>query len=192
MDGRLARGERARRKVAEALVELLSEGDPEPTAKAIAARAGVSLRLVFHHFVDLDDLYRAVATLQMERHWSALATVAPSLSRASRVTRTVRNRSVLYEEISPVRRAAVRRSGSSPEITAGLTLTNLLLFENLATTFSNELETLPERARYELLATLDVATSWEVWERMRHGSGHSVAVAKGIMARTVDAILATT
>src|SRR5580658_1023593 len=165
MDGRLARGERARRKVAEALVELLTEGDPEPTAKAIAARAGVSLRLVFHHFVDLDDLYRAVATLQLERHWSTLPEVSPRVNRASRITRTVRNRSVLYEAISPVRRAAVRRSGSSPEITAGLTLTNLLLFENLAATFANELEVLPERARYELLAAIDLATSWEVWER---------------------------
>jgi TetR/AcrR family transcriptional regulator of autoinduction and epiphytic fitness len=190
MDGRLARGERARRKVAEALVELLTEGDPEPTAKAIAARAGVSLRLVFHHFVDLDDLYRAVATLQLERHWSTLPEVSPRVNRASRITRTVRNRSVLYEAISPVRRAAVRRSGSSPEITAGLTLTNLLLFENLAATFANELEVLPERARYELLAAIDLATSWEVWERMRHVSGHSVAVSKGIMARTLDAILA--
>ncbi len=63
-DGRIARGERTRRKVAEALISLLEEGDTQPTAKLIAQRADVSLRLVFHHFEDMDALYRAVMILQ--------------------------------------------------------------------------------------------------------------------------------
>ena len=57
-DGRVARGQRTRRSVAEALMELLRAGETDPTAKAVALRAGVSLRLVFHHFADMDDLYQ--------------------------------------------------------------------------------------------------------------------------------------
>jgi AcrR family transcriptional regulator len=70
VDGRIARGLRTRRRVAEALVALLEDGNADPTAKQIASRAGVSLRLVFHHFDDLDDLYRSVAAMQAERHWN--------------------------------------------------------------------------------------------------------------------------
>ena len=55
-DGRLARGQRTRANVAGALIALLREGDTEPTARAVAERAGVSLRLVFHHFADMDEL----------------------------------------------------------------------------------------------------------------------------------------
>ena len=69
-DGRLARGQRTRRNVADGLVALLREGDPEPTARDVARRAGVSLRLVFHHFADLDDLYAFVAALEFRRQWS--------------------------------------------------------------------------------------------------------------------------
>ena len=36
----------------------------------MAKRAGVSLRLVFHHFADMDDLYQFVAALQLRRQWS--------------------------------------------------------------------------------------------------------------------------
>src|SRR5271156_4673554 len=69
-DGRVARGQRTRRSVAEALMELLRAGDSDPTGKAVARRAGVSLRLVFHHFADMDDLYQFVGTLQLRRQWA--------------------------------------------------------------------------------------------------------------------------
>ena len=75
-DGRVARGQRTRRNVADALGQLLRDGDPDPTAKAIAEQAGVSLRLVFHHFSDMDDLYLYVAVLQLRRQWSDLPRVS--------------------------------------------------------------------------------------------------------------------
>jgi len=188
-DGRLARGQRARRKVAEALLELLHEGGPEPTAKIVAKRAGVSLRLVFHHFSDIDDLYRAAALLQLERYWSALPMLSATLPRPTRIDRTVRYRSVLYEEISPVRRAAVRRSGTSAEITEGLAFTNVLLRDNTLAAFGPELNVLPKKQRDDRLAALDSATSWEVWERLRQNSGLTVAAAKRVMAFTLHALL---
>ena len=53
IDGRLARSARTRHAVVDALLDLLGEGDLRPTAARIAERAGVSLRIVFHHFEDL-------------------------------------------------------------------------------------------------------------------------------------------
>jgi AcrR family transcriptional regulator len=188
-DGRLARGQRTRRNVAEALVELLREGDPDPTAKAIAERAGVSLRLVFHHFADIDDLYQAVGTLQLERHWSDLPTLGAQLPLSARIERTVRHRSILFEEISPVRRAAVRRGGSSPHISDAVAYTDGLLLENLRTNFDPELRLKSEETRVYVLNALDAAASWEMWDRMRRHSDLPVASARRIMTHMVHAVL---
>jgi AcrR family transcriptional regulator len=188
-DGRLLRGQRTRRRVAEALVELLHDGDQDPTSKAIAERAGVSLRLVFHHFSDIDDLYRTVATLQLERHWGDLPCFSSRLAVATRIERTVRHRSVLYEEISPVRRAAIRRAPSSPGVTDLLAHTDELLRENLSATFAPELEGRSETERHDTLAALDAASSWETWDRMRHRSDLNVTTTRRVVTRTMSALL---
>jgi AcrR family transcriptional regulator len=188
-DGRVARGQRTRRKVADALVSLLADGDPDPTAKSIAERAGVSLRLVFHHFCDMDDLYRTVSSLQLERQLRELPDVSPELPLPVRINDTVHHRSVLFEEISPVRRAAVRRSGSSPDVTAAIAFSNMLLSENISAAFGPELHTCPADEGTELLAALDGASSWEAWERMRRGADLPVDTASRVMTRTLSALL---
>ena len=78
-----------RRIVGEALIALLRESDTEPTARAVAERAGVSLRLVFHHFSDLDDLYHYVAALQFREQWSGMPELSPRLSLVKRIERIV-------------------------------------------------------------------------------------------------------
>jgi len=189
LDGRLARGQRTRRRVVEALVELLHEGDPDPTAKAIAERAGVSLRLVFHHFNDIDDLYGAVGAHQLECHWVDLPTLSASLAQSTRIDRLVRHRSTLYEEISPVRRSAVRRASVSPGVRELLAQTDALLRDNLAQCFAPELDARDDADRVELLHVLDSATSWECWDRMRHRYELPVGVTRRVMTRTVRAVL---
>ena len=52
LDGRLARSQRTRAAVIDALVALCVEGDPSPTALRVAERAGVALRTVYGHFAD--------------------------------------------------------------------------------------------------------------------------------------------
>ncbi len=191
-DGRVARGQRTRRRVADALVALLRDGDPDPTAKSIAERAGVSLRLVFHHFCDMDDLYRTVASLQLERQLTEVPDISPDASQRARIDAAVHYRSELFEDIAPVRRATVRRSGTSPDITAAIMLSNTLLAQNLSETFTSELAGLADDDRTELLAAMDAATSWEAWERLRRGSDLSVSTARRVMARTLSALLCTT
>ena len=72
IDGRRARGQRTRLKVIEALLELVSEGVVRPTAQEIAARAGVALRTVYHHFEDVEALRRLALDLDMQRHFEIL------------------------------------------------------------------------------------------------------------------------
>jgi TetR/AcrR family transcriptional regulator, regulator of autoinduction and epiphytic fitness len=189
-DGRVARGQRTRRNVAEAVMELLREGDPEPTARAVAQRAGVSLRLVFHHFSEMDDLYHYVAALQLRRQWSAMPRVSAKLSLATRIERTVAHRAALYEEISPIRRALVRRMPSSKGVTATLAAADGLLLENLKETFAPELAALATSSRLEVLEAMDVASSWEAWERLRTGSVLQVRGAKRVLTRMLESLCA--
>ncbi|MFF3567464.1 hypothetical protein [Nocardia jiangxiensis] len=47
----------------------------QPTAKAVAERAGVATRPAFHYFADVESLYSHAAETQARRHpWVAMAT----------------------------------------------------------------------------------------------------------------------
>ncbi len=188
IDGRIARGVRTRRRVAESLVSLLEEGHPQPTAKEIADRAGVSLRLVFHHFDDLDDLYRSVAAMQAERFWRDMRPVPAEWPRGRRVARLVRQRAAVYESIGHVRRAAVRHAHRSPGIALELTHANNELRRWLALTFSSEVTAAGDRGP-ELLDGLDLLTSWQAWDRLRSAQGLSPGVARRALVFGVEALL---
>ena len=189
-DGRVARGQRTRRNVAEALMALLRAGDSDPTAKAVARRAGVSLRLVFHHFADMDDLYQFVGALLLQRQWAEMPQLSPTLSLPTRIERTVAHRAALFEEISGVRRALVCRAPTCPGVGQALTASDNLFLEDLKATFAPELTSLPATSRAEYLGAMDAGTSWEVWDRLRTTSGVAVRGARRVMSLTLEALFA--
>src|SRR5215831_10500116 len=106
VDGRLARGERARGAIVDALLALIDRGDLRPSAARVAERAGVSLRSVFQHFSDVESLF-AAASRQAERVSIYLGGIPEDGPLASRLGAFVRQRSRLLEAIAPVRRAAI-------------------------------------------------------------------------------------
>jgi len=119
-DGRVLRGARNRHAVVEAMLALIEEGDPRPTAKRVAERAGVALRSVFHYFDDVESVLAAAARLQAQRHWHLVQPVAPELPVGERVAQVVAQRSTLFERIAPARRAALLVEHDSPVIRAWL------------------------------------------------------------------------
>ncbi len=161
-DGRVARGERTRQALAEAMIILIEEGDPLPTARRVAERAGVSLRLVFHHFDDLESILRAAVEIQEERHWRNIRPVAPTLPVHERVARVVHQRALVFRAVAPVRRSAELLKHTSPTVAAELSARDgEWLRAQLRATFAPELEgRRPAQARL-LLDALEVATSWE-------------------------------
>ena len=189
-DGRLARGQQTRRRVAEALVELLEAGDADPTARKIAEQAQVSLRLVFHHFDDMEQLYRAVCELQFERHWSGMPAVSADTVLPARATEFVRVRGELYEAVGPVRRAGMRMAERSSEIGATLADSNRLMRQAAARTFEPELHRLGERSA-DVLEALDLLCSFEAWDRLRRVQGCSAQRARRVMAEGIVALLGT-
>ncbi len=71
VDGRTIKGLRIRQQVRErilaAYVDLIRAGVPMPTAREIAERAGLSLRVIFKHFPDLRALRLASFNRMQER-----------------------------------------------------------------------------------------------------------------------------
>ena len=194
-DGRVARGQRTRRNVAEALMELLRAGETDPTAKSVARRAGVSLRLVFHHFADMDDLYQFVAALLLRRQWADMPQLSARLSLATRIERTVAHRAALFEETSEIRRALVCRAPHCPAVREALAVADNLFLQDLKATFAApELDDLTGRksTRAEYLGAMDTGTSWEAWERLRTTSGVPVRGARRVMSLILEKLCAGT
>lgn len=189
LDGRVARGERTRRRVAEALIALLEDGVAEPTARQLAERAGVSPRIVFHHYEDMEQVLRMAVAIQAERHWSRLEPIDPALPLADRIDRLVRQRGTLFDAIAPVRRAAAVVEQRSPTVATELARSRRVLRREVRELFRREL---PEAGRHgDLMAALEVAAGWDTWEQLRRDMGRSPAAARRVVTVTLTSLLAT-
>lgn len=188
IDGRTLRSLRTREAIVDATVGLLEDGDLRPTAPRVAERAKVSVRSVFQHFDDLETLHASVAERLVERVAVLVLPVAPDLPLDVRLDRFVRQRAVLLEAVTPIRRAADVHGPFSTEITARLRDGQAFLREELVATFEPELQRAgPERT--EVLDCLDAAMSWATWEGLRAGLGRSQADAERTMRRLARAAL---
>ena len=190
VDGRARRAQRTRSRVVDAVVSLIAEGDLRPTAPRIAERAGVSLRSVFQHFADLDALFAEASDRELSRIASRVDTIDPSGTLAERIDAFLRQRTVVLEQLTPARRAALLQEPTS-ELIVGVRDRLLALGrEEVERTFAPELAGHDGDDRGELLDALDAVTSWQTWEALRAHQGLSIGAARSVVARTVRALLA--
>lgn len=183
-----ARGERTRRRITEAALALLAELDRPPTAQEVAQRAGVTARLLFHHFRDLDALYRSVVAAEIARYRSSVDDVPPDLPLDQRIVRTVRKRAALYGSMGHLGQNAGYLSTRHESIAQGVVQAHDALRGRLERTFSPELAAAGRRRR-EVLAAVDVAVSWQLWDCGRRVEGLSAAATRRLMARMLMAAL---
>ncbi len=190
-DGRAARSQRTRIAVVDALLDLLHAGALRPTAREIANRAGVSLRSVYVHFDDLEDLFLAAALRQRE--------LVPRSARARPVKGTCTERADalaaargrIHEAMGPVRRAAALQEPSSPTLSRLHERFRRAACADAARMFATELDPLPPRERTRRLAVIDCLLGGATWDLMRtaHGLGHHDA--RDAIARAVVDVLET-
>ncbi|MDH4171311.1 MAG: TetR/AcrR family transcriptional regulator [Acidimicrobiia bacterium] len=166
-DGRVARGQRTREAVIDALMGLYAEGNLTPTIEEIAARVGRTTRAIYHHFQDREALAVAIAERHLERHLELFTARPITGTRAERIDGIVHHRAELFEAVAPARRSALVRMHRSPEIQTQQTTLAAHLREQLARTFEPELSALDTDAADEVLELIDLHTSWETWDRLR-------------------------
>ena len=189
-DGRTVRAERTRQALVDALLALLYEGQLQPTAERISARAGVSERSLFQHFADREALYQAVAVQQYERIVPTLDPVDVSLPLPDRIEAFVAQRARLLETVTPVRRAALLLEPESEVVSTWLQNTRRQKAREVERVFRPELETVEQGERGVLLAALVAASAWTAWEGLRAHQRLSEDRARAAMRATLTALLA--
>lgn len=187
-DGRTARAARTRGVIVDALLELLEEGDLQPTANRIADRAGISLRLIYHHFGDLEALFHAAAIRQGERTVLMTSHISPDLPFDDRLALFVQQRSEILEWMTPVRRASLLQEPFSDELQRARDAGVAIGEEHAARLFAGELARVPADKRAAVRAALGTASGWGFWDALRV-SGRSVDEARAAVRCTLEALL---
>jgi AcrR family transcriptional regulator len=187
-DGRAARSQRTRTAVVDALLALLQDGNPRPTAREIAARAQVSLRSVYVHFDDLDDLFVAAAQRQVELVADLLVRIEATGPLAERADAVMRTRARIYTEIGAVLRAAELHAPFSAALTRRRDAGRRAARDELARVFATELDVHQPRARAQRLALLEVLTDHKAWDDLRE-SGLDADAARDAATGAIVALL---
>jgi TetR/AcrR family transcriptional regulator, regulator of autoinduction and epiphytic fitness len=188
-DGRVARRQRNRDAVVDAIMVLVQAGEVEPSMADVAALAGVSERSIFRHFESREALLAAVIERQLEVVGSLMHRLPPEGPLADRVHALVLERSRLYEEITPMRRAALRAVDRSDQVAGQLHTARVWMRDELETLFARELNRRSVPDRRDVLAGISTATSWEAWNVLREHEGCSVVRARRVTARTLVRLL---
>lgn len=190
VDGRAARAHRTRDAIVGACTALLLEGDLRPTAPRIAERAGVSVRSVFLHFEDLEQLFTAVADRYFAQTSRQVASIAADAPLRHRVEDFVAERARLLEVVTPMRRAANVHAPTSIVLSSRLRMAQEFLRGEVARTFAPELSSRDDADRTQLLDALDATLSWSSWDTLRNIMGRPPDAARSVLQRAVLALLA--
>ncbi len=186
MDGRVRRGERNRQAIVDAALALVAERGVLPAGQAIAERAGVAKRSLFHHFPDMEGLLAQAAATQAERYWQVLQPPEPGRSLGERISTAVAQRAVLFEGIGDVRRAAVLYEPSSPALARLLKDSRAGLRRHLRRALSPEITGLGRTAQEGIQAM----ASWETWEVLRRHQGVSADGARAAVLSMIESAFA--
>ena len=184
LDGRVRRGERSRQAIVAALLDLIGSGVLQPTAQQVADRAGVGIRSVFRHFSEMDSLFAAMDVRLAGEAARILEGSVRAGSLAERVSRLVRQRATLFERVGPYKRSANLQRWRSAFLQDRHLRMQRVLRADL-------LQWLPELdgAPADLVEAVDLATSFDAWDRLRNDRQLNQKVAMAAVERTVSALL---
>jgi TetR/AcrR family transcriptional regulator, regulator of autoinduction and epiphytic fitness len=190
VDGRVLRGRRNRQAIVDALLDLYKEGVVDPTARQIAARAGVSTRSVFAHFEDRERLVEAVAASQEPIVRRLVDPDPPDTDLDGRIDWLARARAEYFEEAQSVIRAALRYRDEQPAIANRMHRDGLVLRGQVETVFAPELCALDLVEREARLEAADAIFSFELWRRLRSSQGLDARRTHGVICLAARRLLA--
>lgn len=188
VDGRRLRSAASRRKIIAAMLELVEEGVPAPTAEATAERAGVSLRTVFRHFEDMNSLHAAMIAIVFDRLRPILEEPLRRSEWPDTLHEAIGRRAQFFETLAPYKVAIdVLRYRSRPVE---------LIFRRMDKISRNLLtRAVPpwlraDRQRFELLVLLLSAESWQrlrLLQRLSASEARAAVTAGAVAIAGVEA-----
>ncbi len=176
-DGRSMRRERNREAVLDALVELTTEGDDEPSIDDIADRAGVSYRSVYRYFKDRSEMMDAATDRAMA--WmqplllNASGPVAPDDPLDHRIDSIVDARVEVYMQIADMVRQAMLQSFSNRKIAEILMNARRRSRMQIHDRFHPELKAFSERELELRITAIDQVLSFFAIDYVMHERQHN-------------------
>lgn len=184
LDGRRKRSDTNRRRIAEAMLDLVCKGETTPSAEAVAEHAGVGRRTVFRLFNDMDGVYRELHAIMVTRLQPMF--LAPFTGRTwrERLDEVIERRAQMFEEMLPIKSVADAQRYRS----------NFLQAEHKKLTQLQRatlLAILPRSiiVQSEKVEALDLALSFEAWRRLRQEQELSVKRAISVLRRMTRALV---
>ncbi len=188
VDGRSARAIRTRLAIVDALIALVREGNLQPRAIQIAERADVSERLIYHHFGDLETLFRQAAKNTVNELIETATLIDPALPFEARLKAFVTERARVLEYLLPMWRASRVMSAMASGLRNSRDGLQSRSEKQILRVFATELALVPPAMATTAVQTLHGVTSegpWEVWRV----SGLSTEDSKTTMGFAVESIL---
>jgi AcrR family transcriptional regulator len=184
-DGRVRRRERNGKAIVDAMFALVGEGLLEPTAQQVAARAGVGIRTVFRRFSDMESLFAEMGARMQAEALPLLGVARRDGDPTARARDLVARRVAFFERIAPYKRAANLRRWRSPFLGRG----HVRLVTGLRTDL---VQSLPElgQAPADVVDALELATSFEAWDRLRSEQRLGPERAQATVERVVLSLVA--
>jgi len=191
-DGRLARRDRNRAAVLDAMLALFAEGDLDPAPEQVATRAGISPRSVYRYFEDREALLRAAISHHLDGVWHLY--VFHGIGEGSvddRVDAFAQHRVRLYEAIGATARATRVRATTDEILREQLELTRRALREQIEKQFAPELDAMPARTRRARVAAIDAVAELEALDHYRLHRGFSATQTEALLTDAIRALLTT-
>lgn len=179
-DGRARRSARSQKAIVDAVVALVAEAPTELTIEAVAARAGVSVRTLFRHFVDTDALFDA-----LHEHFSAEASKialawSPTSSLDGDLDALVAARARMFVFVEPLRQLGRTARLPPPNARVRFAKSRRRARADLRQLLAAHVSAVPA----DELDALDAWVSIDVWDRLHDQQGLSHARALRVMQRT--------
>ena len=188
IDGRTARATRTRNAIVDAHLALISEGDLKPTGERIAERAGVSLRALWANFKDMEALFAASGERVFKRQAAEHHPISSDQPLHRRVEEFCRQRVRMLEIIAPTARAAQLKEPFSASLRRNRARHIAAVRAELEALFAAELDA-AGAGREQVSYALTVAATWSNWSMLRDELELGVEEARGVMVRTITALL---
>ena len=192
IDGRAARRNRGMNQVLDAMIELFTQGNLDPTPEQVAALAGVSGRTVYRYFEDRTALVHAA----IDRHFERISPLAviPHLGEGTldeRIDRLVSARVRLFDAVASAYRAASAKASGDPILADRLDFTRAALREQAELQFSSELDALDPSTRATRAAAMELLAAFESVDGLRTTRGLSARATHAVLTDALGALLRT-
>lgn len=184
-DGRKHRSQKSQARIVNAMLELVAQGNLEPSADQIADIAKVGRRSVFRHFKDMDTLYREMTSSIATTMGSIVLQPFQAADWAGRVLELVDRRAVGFEKMKPFLLAGQVHRHRSPYLKASHAQFVQMLRQILLGLLPKEIA-----RNADLVEALDMLLSFETWNRLRDDQGLGIAKAKRVLKQAIQSALA--